>query len=331
MRILRARLPEARFMAFRHSGLTPVLNPDFTVSEGRTLEEAYDIERMVSLEAGIAEKPDLVVISTPSSLHLEPMMAAARAGVGILVEKPWSHSLAGFDAFRRAIEVGGGTFRISFQRRFHPLLARMHSLIAGGALGRVVSATFAVGSYVPVWHPYEDWRGLYAVRPELGGGVLLTEIHEIDFAHWFFGVPERIFCVGGNFGPEPMSVEDTAQLTLDYGTFSVQLSLCFMQQKSSRRLEVAGTLGHVAWDADGNRLVHTDYATSQRDEAADPTFPNDAMFESQAEAFLADFSPSGNDDHLRAAWVSQAVVEAAKKSMSQGRMVSLPAMFSEVI
>lgn len=331
LRILRARLPDARFMALRRRGVTPLLNPDFSVSEGRTLEEVYGIERMNTLEAGLAQRPDLVVISTPSSLHLESMMAAARYGAGILVEKPWSHTLAGFDAFRRAVEDGGGAFRISFQRRFHPFVARVRELVTGGALGRIVSATFIVGSYVPSWHPYEDWHGLYAVRPELGGGVLLTEIHEIDLAHWFFGVPERVFCVGGNFGPEPLAVEDTAQLTLDYGAFSVQLSLCFMQKKPRRGLEIAGTLGHLSWDADGNRTIHTHYASGRREETADPAFVNDSMFEAQADAMLGNLSPLGSEEALKAAWVSQAVVAAAKRSMSEKRAVAIPALFSEVL
>ena len=330
LRILRDRLPQARFTAFRRTAQTPLLNADFSVGSG-DLAARYDLTVVPSLEDGLAARPDLVVISTPSALHLDPLLAAAAQGAGILVEKPWSHSLDGFAAFRRAVESSPAPFRLSFQRRHHPLLRRVKELLAAGKLGRIVSANFQVGSWVPSWHGYEDWRGLYAVRPELGGGVLLTEIHEIDLAGWYFGLPRRVFATGGNFGPEKLEVEDTAQLTLEYGDFSVQLSLCFMQKKPGRRLEIAGTEGHLAWDAEGNRLVHTDYASGRRDEVSDPSLPNDAMFEAQADALLADFTNVGNDEHLRAAWGSQAIVAAAQVAMAERRAVTLPPLFAEAV
>lgn len=331
LRILRKRLPEAHFTAFRRTGATPVLNADFTVASGKSLEAEYGLVPVARLEAGLAEKPDLVVISTPSALHLDPMLMAARQGAGILVEKPWSHSLDGFNEFLGAVRASGAPFRVSFQRRFHPLLARVKGLLDEGRLGCIISARFEVGSFVPVWHGYEDWRSLYAVRPELGGGVLLTEIHELDLAHWFFGLPERVFCVGGNFGPEPLEVEDTAQLTLDYGAFSAQLSLCFMQQKARRGLEIAGTAGFLSWNADGNRLTLTEYGNGSVQEWADPALPNDAMFEAQADALLGDFSAAGNEEHLLAAWASQAMVAAARLSMAERRAIPFPSSFSETM
>ncbi len=330
LRVLRSRLPQARFTAFRSRRTTPTLNPDFTVAHGQSLEDQYGLTLVDSLDDGLAGRPDLVVVSTPSSLHLSPMLAAARQGAGLLVEKPWSCDLAGFSQFRQAVQASAAPFRLSFQRRFHPLIAKARSMIADGGLGRITHARFDVGSFVPVWHGYEDWRGLYAVRPELGGGVLLTEIHEIDLAHWFFGLPRRVFAVGGNFGPEPLEVEDTAHLTLDYGTFPVQISLCFMQKIPSRGFVVVGSQGMLSWTADGNRLSHWDQ-DGRRQDWDDGGFTNDAMFEAQADALLADFSANGNDDALRSAWASQAIVAAARLSMSAGAAIPLPPCFSEAM
>ena len=329
LRILSARLPHARLSAFRRTLTTPALNADFSLDVGKTLEQAYDLTYVDNMAAGLADTPDLVVISTPTALHLEPLLAAAHRGTGILLEKPWSSNLNGFDEFRRAVERSSVPFRMSFQRRHHPLLARTKEIVATGALGRIMSARFEVGSFVPAWHGYEDWQSLYAVRPDLGGGVLLTESHEIDLAYWFFGIPERVFCVGGNFGPEKLEVEDTAQLTLDYGNFSAQLSLCFMQKQPRRGLEIAGTGGHLSWTADGNRLVHTNCGDGPGGEWSDPTYSNDAMFEAQADALLNDFTQSENDEHLRAAWATQAIVAAAHRAMKEKQAISLPPCFSE--
>jgi len=96
LRILRALLPKSRFMAFRKRGTTPFLNPDFSASFSKRLEDVYSLELMKSLDAALEERPDLVVISTPSSKHWEPLMLAASKGSNILLEKPWSNGLEGF-------------------------------------------------------------------------------------------------------------------------------------------------------------------------------------------------------------------------------------------
>lgn len=329
LRILRARLPDADFYAYRQTRATPVLNSDFTVDEAHSLEQRYDIQMTESLEAGLASNPDLVVISTPSALHFDPMMAAVRARAGILVEKPWSHTLGGFADFYSAVVASQVPFRVSFQRRHHQLLRRIKAMLADGLLGTVISAHFDVGSYVPSWHGYEDWRTLYAVRPELGGGVLLTEIHELDLAHWFFGIPERVSCVSGCFGRYALEVEDTAHVTLDYGSFSVQIALCFMTELPRRSLEVAGTKGFLRWNANDNKLVHVNHESKRTQDWTIPGFTNDDMFEAQADDLLASFDTLANEEHLAAAWTSQAIVTAAKVSSAEKRAVSLPVLFTE--
>jgi predicted dehydrogenase len=331
LRIFRRLLPQTRFFAYRKYGTTPLLNPDFTVSLNQQLENVYSVEIMKSLEEAMEKRPDLVIISTPSSKHWEPLMAAANIGANILVEKPWSDRLKGFGEFVNLIDLNGSAFRISFQRRFHPMMARVHELIHSGKLGKIISATFIVGSYVPAWHKYEDWKSLYAVKPELGGGVLLTEIHEIDLAYWFFGLPKSVFCHAGNFGPELLLVEDTANLAMDYGNFTVHISLCFMQRNSRRILEISGSSGYISWDSDGNRLIYKDYIKDKDSIYEDPGYSNDSMFEAQASAFLSDFTRSGNEEYLRAAWASQAIVETAKKSNIKGKSIFLPELFSDTI
>ena len=79
----------------------------------------------------------------------------------------------------------------------------------------------------------------------MGGGVLLTEIHEIDLVSWFFGIPDKVFCSGGNRSEEELDVEDTVQITLIYKDFSVQITLCFMHKKQSRNFHIAGSSGDI--------------------------------------------------------------------------------------
>jgi predicted dehydrogenase len=180
-----------------------------------------------------------------------------------------------------------------------------------------LAATFTVYSNVPSWHPYEDWRSLYAVRPDMGGGVLLTEIHEIDLANWFFGLPEAVFCSGGNRSAERLAVEDTVQMTLLYAEFSVQITLCFMHKKPSRSFHVAGTDGDIHWDGTSNKLTVTPFSGAD-EELDDTPFSHDAMFVAQAERFLSGWTVDDTKESLASAAGSLAIVEAARRSIYSG-------------
>jgi predicted dehydrogenase len=319
LRILRQLLPDATMLAYRLTRATPLLRADFTVDDGgKSVEEQYSLTTYDSLAAAMEQRPDLTVISTPTAHHREPMMMAINAGSGVLVEKPWAEDLKDFAAFRAGITDRGLPFLISFQRRFHPQISQARELVRAGGIGRPIVATFTVYSNVPVWHPYEDWRTLYAVRPDLGGGVLLTEIHEIDLANWFFGIPKSVFCVGGNRGPERLDVEDTVQLTVNYEALSVQITLCFMHGAQGRNFHIAGTKGDISWTASGTRLVTQQFPNSAKS-VAEEAFAPDAMFEAQARAFVHDWSRERTYESLTAAEHSLAVVEAARRSMVSGR------------
>lgn len=318
LRIFRKLLPNTIFSTYRKTGETPLLRSNFTVDNQNTVESAYELQTFNSLESAFEASPNLTVISTPTSCHREPMMMAMEAGSGILVEKPWAESLEGFSKFRNGILAKKLPFHISFQRRFHPQIAAARHAVISGVIGRPVTANFTVYSNVPSWHTYEDWHALYAVRSDMGGGVLLTEIHEIDLASWFFGLPEAIFCSGGNRSSENLTVEDTVQMTLLYSNFSVQITLCFMHKRSSRSFHIAGTDGDIFWDDTTNILNVLPFRGSP-EFLSPPTITNDAMFVAQAECFLNDWTLNDTKKSLSAAANSLAIVEAAKLSMLSGK------------
>ena len=69
----------------------------------------------------------------------------------------------------------------------------------GGKLGNLLAVRATIGEYLPNWHPYEDYRQMYASRADLGGGVILSQIHEFDYLYSLFGVPRRVYALGGQW------------------------------------------------------------------------------------------------------------------------------------
>lgn len=323
LRIFRQLLPQTtEFSAFRSQFKTPLLKGDFSVDKSSTVEEKYNLKLFDTLEEGLDNQPDLIVISTPTAFHLEVAKKAAKNKTNLFIEKPFSNNLVGFEEFEREVLRNELCFFVSFQRRFHFFLRKIKYLISNKVVGEIVSARFNVTSFVPDWHPFENFKELYACRKDLGGGVLLTEIHELDLCCWYFGLPSSVYCLGGNYSGEIMDVEDTVHVTLDYGQFAASIDLSFMLKPNRRGIYIGGTEGYIEWDSRGNTLTVENYVNQEKEFFSDPNYSNDAMFIAQASYFLSEFEQT-DEHYLEATKASLMLVGAAKESMSSGEAIKI--------
>jgi predicted dehydrogenase len=204
------------------------------------------------LESALARRPEAVIVANPSSLHLKVALPAAQAGCHVFLEKPISNALEGVEALRQAAAERGLKVAVGFQFRFHPGLRKVASLLAERAVGLPLAARAHWGEYLPDWHPWEDYQKGYAARKDLGGGVVLTLCHPLDYLHWLFGEVEDLWAFTGRAGLS-LPVEDTAEIGLRFRSGllgSVQLN--YDQRPPLHRLEVVGNRGTIVWDnADG--------------------------------------------------------------------------------
>jgi predicted dehydrogenase len=198
-------------------------------------------------------KPDAVIIANPTSLHLDVAIPAAEAGCHILLEKPVSNSLERLDVLQNAEQKSGSRILVGFQFRYHPTLNKARELIQGGALGRVLTVHAHWGEYLPQWHPWENYRQSYAARTDLGGGVILTLTHPLDYLRYLIGEVESLWSFNGRASPLEVDVEDTAEIGLMFKNGAIGgIHLNYFQRPPVHRLEIAGTEGTLRWDsADG--------------------------------------------------------------------------------
>jgi predicted dehydrogenase len=198
-------------------------------------------------------RPQAVIVSNPTALHLEVAIPAARVGCAILLEKPISHDLSRIDELRRAVAEGGSRVLVGFQFRYHPTLNKAKELIAAGALGKVLTVHAHWGEYLPNWHPWEDYRESYAARDDLGGGVIRTLTHPLDYLRYLLGEVESLWSFNGHVSPLEMDVEDVAEIGLRFVSGAIGgLHLNYVQRPPVHRLEIVGTAGTLRWDnADG--------------------------------------------------------------------------------
>lgn len=190
-------------------------NPAFTPpNDVRIAESVHE-----TIDAGV----DLAIICNPTSLHTATAREYVAAGIPVLIEKPLSPSLAEAELFAR--DAAGQVAGMAYCLRYHPAYALARDWIDQGRLGRFELAHLWFQSYLPDWHPWEDYRQSYAARADLGGGVLPTLDHEIDFAIWCFGLPNRTTGVSYRTGTLEAEVDDAAELTLEYPTYSARIDL----------------------------------------------------------------------------------------------------------
>ena len=113
----------------------------------------------------------------------------------------------------------------------------MKVLIDAKFFGNILSVQAEIGEYLPNWHRYEDYRQMYAAREDLGGGVILSQIHEMDLIYWFFGLPENDLLPGGKLSKLEIDVEDTASSLMQYegsfGRFPITFHQDFLQRPPS--------------------------------------------------------------------------------------------------
>jgi predicted dehydrogenase len=137
---------------------------------------------------------------------------------------------------------------VAYQLRFHPCLKLAYRLLTEGRIGRTLACRVIVGEYLPGWHGYEDYRTMYASKRALGGGVVLSQIHELDFLYWFFGRPRQIMSMGGQLSDLDIDVEDFASTLLGYDGMVAHLHQDYLQRPPMRQIEIIGSEGKIAVD-----------------------------------------------------------------------------------
>lgn len=212
----------------------------------------YPVETNLT-EALKKHKPDAVIVANPTALHLDIAIPAAETGCHILLEKPVSHSLERLDVLQQAAQKSGSKILVGFQFRYHPTLNKARELIQSGVLGNVLSVHVHWGEYLPNWHPWEDYRLGYAARADLGGGVIVTLTHSLDYLRFILGDVESLWSFNAHLSPLELDVEDVAEIGLKFSSGAIGgVHLNYFQRPPVHQLEIVGTNGTLRWDnADG--------------------------------------------------------------------------------
>ena len=257
LRIFRDLYEEAEIYAIRVKGSAYEIDNNLELQK-TNIYEKYRIVEIKNYQELSDLRPDIAFVTNPTSLHVPSARVMVENCIPCFIEKPISHNSEGVNDLLKLSKKNSTEVMVGFMMRFHPQAQKIKEVISKRQIGRIYNVTVNINSYMPSWHSYESYKKLYASRRDLGGGVILTESHEIDLLHWFFGKPQSLTSIGGRYSKLDMDVEDNVTILFEQSymdqIFPVTIQASFVQKKSIRRLLILGEQGTVDWDIASNSL-----------------------------------------------------------------------------
>lgn len=180
---------------------------------GKALAESLGVAWAAEPAALLEQvRPQGAIVATPNVAHIPVALDCLARGIPALVEKPVADTVAEARRLAAAVARTGIPVLVGHHRRHNPINQRARALIAGGQLGRIVSATALATFLKP--DPYFEvaWR-----RQAGGGPILINLIHDIDMLRFLLGEVTEVQAMDSH-AVRGFEVEDTAAAVLRFAS-----------------------------------------------------------------------------------------------------------------
>src|SRR3979490_2797126 len=194
------------------AGLVAVCDP--VRARADAIASTFGIPADYEIGGFLARKDiDAVAVLTPSGMHPDHVIACARAGKHVVVEKPMALRLEDADAMMRACDEAGVKLFVVKQNRFNVPVVKARQALEAGRFGRLILGTVRVRwCRDQAYYDQDDWRGTWAYD----GGVLTNQAsHHVDMLEWFFGDVVSVHA-RATTALAKIETEDTAVATLKF-------------------------------------------------------------------------------------------------------------------
>lgn len=238
-----------------HAGytVTALVDVDRALAEGladhieKGQGEARPVITSSIAEAVEATDVDVVVVATPSGLHVRLGLEALAAGKHLIVEKPLDVDVTRGRSLALAAQEAatkGVVSTVISQHRFDPDAVTIADALGAGRFGKVTSAVASIAWWrSQEYYDSGDWRGTWALD---GGGALMNQgVHTVDLLLWFLGKPVEITAYAALLAHERIEVEDTvvAIIRFESGALATVHATTAAYPGIANRIQVHGDHG----------------------------------------------------------------------------------------
>lgn len=198
-------------------------------------------------------KPDFIIISNPTLFHEEYIKRCLKFRSPLFIEKPALFDLTNASVIVEELRKSNVITYIGCNMRFHPAIKFLREFISNSEL-RINEVNIYCGSYLPNWRPGRDFRTVYSSKAELGGGVHLDLIHELDYCVWLFGEPVETRAMKRSVSSLDIDSIDYSHYNLSYPRFSVAIQLNYYRRDPKRQIEILTSNDTIIADLITNRV-----------------------------------------------------------------------------
>jgi predicted dehydrogenase len=276
-----------------------------------------------SFDLALKDNPDVVIICNPTSKHVEFALKALKKKCNLYIEKPLSNNLKNLNKLLKLSYFIKKKIIIGCQFRYHPGLNLINHWIKKNKIGKIKSVVCDVGEYLPLWHPWENYKKSYAARKELGGGVILTLIHEVDYLYWLFGKISSVYAIGSKNGKLKINVEDSVLISMiTKSKIPIHLRMDYWRNRPKRSLNIVGEKGEINWNyhektttlVSGGKILHKQKLSKK--------WNKNEMFISIMKNFINSIGTKKNPKvSLKESLIVLNIALAAKNSLKKNKLV----------
>ena len=193
-----------------------------------------------------------VIIATDTLRHPDDAIEALELGLHVLIEKPMAVDAICAKPIAEVASRVGLRADVGCPFRFSQSINTFSGLL--GEIGRLHSVQIECRTHLPDWRSERPYQDYYSARLE-EGGVLRDLIHEIDYAGWLFGWPDRIWADVCNIGRLGIEAEEMAELFwVGIDGCRVSISLDYLTRLPQRSIRAQGEHGTLVWDGIENTV-----------------------------------------------------------------------------
>jgi hypothetical protein len=197
-----------------------------------------------------------ILISNPTAVHYQTIKEVIAYKKPLFIEKPLFSDLSKeANELVTKVEKQETPTYVACNLRFLECIAKVKELIVGKRINEV---NVYCGSYLPDWRPNVDFRKVYSANKEMGGGVHIDLIHELDYVYWLFGAPIHTQSFFSNKSSLNITAYDYANYLWEYDDFSVSVVLNYYRRDSKRTLEILTDEGTYLVDLLKNTILYND-------------------------------------------------------------------------
>ncbi|MGI8402164.1 MAG: Gfo/Idh/MocA family protein [Gemmatimonadaceae bacterium] len=249
-------------------GLDLVAVSDVDSARAQDAGKAWGVPYFTSYEKMLAEgNADVVTIATPSGLHHEQGIAAAKAGKHVVMEKPMSISLTGADALVHACDKAGVQLFVVKQNRLNPPVQLLKRAVDNNRFGRIYMASCVVHWARPQeYYDQAPWRGTW----EFDGGAFMNQAsHYVDLIQWIMGPVESVMAKTATLARR-IETEDSGIAILKFRSGalgSIQVTMLAYPRNLEGSLTVLGEKGSAKIGGTAvNKIEHWEFAEYDDDD-----------------------------------------------------------------